>query len=59
MGDFAYSNDFVLETYYIEQAVMLNDLNAFVKRDMELELAVDSQVLGFMDVDYENNNGSY
>ncbi len=59
VGDFSYSNDFVLETYYVEQAVMLNDMNAFVKRDMELELAVDSQVLGFMDVDYENNSGTY
>ncbi len=59
VGEFAYSNDFVLETYYIEQAVALNDMHGFVIRDMEWELPVDAQVLGFMDPDYENNGGTY
>lgn len=58
-GEFTYSNDFVLETYYVEQAVALADMHGFVLRDREWETPVDSQVLGFMNVDYENNKGTY
>lgn len=58
-GQFEYSNDFVLETYYVEQAVALLDMTGFVLRDQEWELPVDSQVLGYMEVDSTNNRGSY
>ncbi|NPV86326.1 MAG: peptidase S41 [Anaerolineae bacterium] len=59
VGDFEYSNDFVLETYYLEHAVALLDLTGFVKRDMEWELPVISQVLGYMEVDRKNNRGTF
>jgi len=58
-GDFSYTNEFAVETYYVEQAVMLTDMHGFVIRDMEWELPIDGQVLGYMDVDYANNKGSY
>ncbi len=58
-GDFTYSNDFVLETYYVEQAAALADMHGFVIRDQEWITPVESQVLGFMDVDYDNNKGTY
>lgn len=58
-GDFTYTNDFVLETYYVEHAVALLDLTGYVKRDKEWELPVDSQVLGYMNVDTENNRGTF
>lgn len=58
-GDFKYSNDFVLETYYVEQAVALADMHGFVIRDKEWMTATESQVLGFMNVDYENNQGTF
>ncbi len=58
-GAFTYSNDFVLETYYVEQAAALADMHGFVIRDMEWITPVESQVLGYMDVDYENNRGTY
>jgi C-terminal processing protease CtpA/Prc len=59
IGEFTYSNEFAVETYYVEQAVALNDMRGFVLRDMEWELPVDGQVLGYMAVDYENNKGTY
>ncbi len=58
-GEFTYSNDFVLETYYVEHAVALNDMTGFVERDKEWKLPVDGQVLGFLQADPENNKGSY
>ena len=58
-GSYTYSNDFVVETYYVEHAVALNDITGFVLRDKEWELPVEGQVLGFMDVDEENNRGTY
>ncbi len=58
-GTFTYSNDFVLETYYVEQAVALADMHGFVIRDKEWLTSTESQVLGFMDVDYENNKGTF
>jgi hypothetical protein len=41
-GDFKYTNDFVVETYYIEHAVVLADMTGFVLRDQEWELPIDS-----------------
>jgi C-terminal processing protease CtpA/Prc len=58
-GSFTYTNDFVLETYYVEQAVAINDLTGFVKRDKLWELPINGQVLGFMSVDKENNKGTF
>jgi C-terminal processing protease CtpA/Prc len=58
-GSFTYTNDFVVETYYVEQAVAINDLTGFVKRDKLWELPVNGQVLGFMNVDKENNKGTF
>jgi C-terminal processing protease CtpA/Prc len=58
-GEMEYSNEFAVETYYVEQAVALNDLTGFVLRDEEWELPVDSQVLGYLEVDEEANRGKY
>jgi C-terminal processing protease CtpA/Prc len=58
-GSFEYSNDFVVETYYVEHAVGLLDMTGFVLRDKEWELPVEGQVLGFMDLDEENNRATY
>ncbi len=59
VGSFTYTNDFVVETYYSENAVAINDLTGFIKRDKEWELPIEGQVLGYMQVDKENNNGTY
>lgn len=37
-GTFEYSNEFVLETYYVEHAVMLTDMTSFILRDLDWEL---------------------
>ena len=58
-GDFTFTNDFVLETYFNEHAVVLNDLTGFVLRDEEWELPAESQVLGRMTVDAENKQGTF
>ena len=58
-GSFEYSNDFVVEIYYVEHAVGLIDLTGFVLRDMEWEVPVDGQVLGYMDLDAENDRATY
>jgi len=58
-GGFEYTNDFVVETYYVEHAVGLLDMTGFVLRDMEWELPVESQVLGFMDLDAEDDSAIY
>ncbi len=57
-GSFQYSNDIII-TYYVEQAVALNDMYGFVKRDREWELPVASQTLGFLDIDKEARVGTY
>ncbi len=43
----------------MEQAVALADLHGFVLRDKEWVTPTESQVLGFMDVDYEKNAGTF
>jgi len=58
-GGFAYTNDFVVETYYVEHAVALNDLTGFIQRDKLWELPINSQVLGYMDLDEDNNQATY
>ncbi len=49
-GSFEVTNGFVIETYYVEQAVALVDLTGFVTRNPEYPITVDSQTLGFMQV---------
>jgi len=58
-GSFEYTNDFVVETYYVEHAVALLDMTGFVNRDKEWELPVDGQVLGYMGLDAENNRATF
>ena len=58
-GSFTYSNEFVLENYYVEHAVMLTDMTGFIERDLKWELPVDSQVLGYVDVDEDTNSATY
>lgn len=57
-GSFDYSNDIIV-TYYVEQAVALTDMYGFVTRDREWEIPVDSQALGFLDIDKEARRGTY
>lgn len=58
-GEFSYTNDFVVETYYTDHAVGLIDMTGFVTRDFEWELPVESQVLGHMDLDADNNTAYF
>ena len=58
-GQFEYSNDFVVETYYVEHAVGLLDMTGFVLRDKEWEMPIEGQVLGFMDLDAEANRATF
>ncbi|NMB91064.1 MAG: hypothetical protein GYA17_22110, partial [Chloroflexi bacterium] len=58
-GEFSYSNEFVTETYYVEQAVALVDMTGFVLRDKEWTIPVASQVLGFMDLDADANQATF
>jgi len=58
-GSFEYTNEFVVETYYVEHAVGLLDMTGFVLRDKEWEMPVEGQVLGFMDLDEENNTATF
>jgi len=58
-GSFEYTNEFVVETYYRDHAVGLLDMTGFVLRDREWEMPVEGQVLGFMDLDAENNRATF
>lgn len=58
-GSFEYSNDFVVETYMVEQMVALADMTGFVKRDQKYLTSTESQTLGFMQPDYENNRATF
>jgi C-terminal processing protease CtpA/Prc len=57
-GDFTYTNT-IIETYYVEQAVMLTDMHGFVVRDLEWVLPIDSQDLGFLQLDTTKKVGTY
>ncbi len=57
-GQFEYSND-IIEIYYVEHAVSLLDMTGFVLRDEEWELPVVSQVMGYLDLDTNNNIGVF
>jgi len=58
-GTYEVTNDFVLATYYVENAVALTDMHGFVIRDLEWELPVDSQTLGFMTFDAKTLSGTF
>ena len=58
-GQFDYTNDFMVETYYVEHAIGLLGLTRFVMRDQEWGLPMDGQVLGYMDLDAENNSATF
>lgn len=58
-GAYKVTNDFALATYYVENAVALTDMRGFVIRNLEWELPVDSQTLGFMTFDAETLSGTF
>ena len=58
-GRFKVSNDFVISTYFKEHAVALIDMHGFVVRDEEWEVPVDSQVLGFVEIDLDTSSGIF
>src|SRR5512140_2473191 len=57
-GSFTYTND-IITTYYVENAVALVDMYGFVKRDKEWKIPVDSQTLGFLQIDSQAKTGKY
>jgi len=57
-GTFNYSND-IITTYFAQQAVALTDMHGFVTRDLEWEIPVESQTLGFLDINPETKVGTY
>ena len=58
-GTFTVTNGFVFESYFVENAVALVDMHGFVVRDNYWELPVNSQVLGFLDMDIPKLTGSW
>jgi len=58
-GTYKVTNDFVLATYYVENAVALTDMHGFVTRDLEWEIPIDSQTLGFMTFDKKALSGTF
>jgi C-terminal processing protease CtpA/Prc len=58
-GGFTVTNGFVFENYFIENSVALVDMHGFVIRDNYWELPVDSQVLGYLNVDLATLGGTY
>jgi C-terminal processing protease CtpA/Prc len=58
-GEFTYTNDIVLERYYVQHAVALVDMTGFVLRDRGWELPIEAQTLGYMEVDSENKRGTF
>jgi C-terminal processing protease CtpA/Prc len=57
-GTLTYTNDFVF-TYFVENAVALIDMYGFVTRDQEWEIPVESQVLGYFDLDPDSQRATY
>ncbi len=57
-GEFSYSND-IIDIYYVEPALALLDMTAFVMRDDQWELPVLSQVLGYMNIDSRAMKGTF
>ncbi len=57
-GTFTYTNDIITE-YYVEQAILLHDMYGFVTRDEEWELPVQAQILGYLDLDEQAQEGTF
>jgi hypothetical protein len=57
-GTFTYTNSIITE-YYVEHAVALVDMYGFATRDENWELPVDSQVLGYLELNEEQQRGSF
>lgn len=57
-GEFSYTND-IITSYYVEQAVALQDMYGFVIRDREWELPLEGQTLGYLKLDQAAQRGSY
>lgn len=58
VGSFKFTNDIIL-TYYVQHAVGLTDMYGFVTRDEEWEIPLESQTLGFMDIDTQAKTGTF
>ncbi len=58
-GSFTYSNDFVVENYFRDHMVALVDMHAFVVRDLDWLIPVESQTLGYIKLDEEENQATY
>lgn len=57
-GEFSYTND-IITTYYVEHAVALVDMYGFITRDLEWEMPIASQTLGYLEIDPEAKTGSF
>ncbi len=57
-GTFTYTNEIITD-YYVEDAVALVDMYAFVKRDKEWVMPLSSQTLGFLKIDPEKKTGTF
>jgi len=57
-GEFDYTND-IITTYYVEHMAALVDMYGFVTRDRMWEIPVESQVLGYLELDPEAMHGTY
>jgi C-terminal processing protease CtpA/Prc len=57
-GEFVYTNDIIAD-YYDQHAIALVDMYGFVIRDQEWEIPVESQTLGYLDMNEETRQGSY
>lgn len=57
-GKFDYTND-IITTYFNQHMVALFDMHGFITRDLEWELPVDSQVLGFLDIDPDAKTATF
>lgn len=58
-GTFTVTNGFVFESYFVENSVALVDMHGFVIRDNWWELPVESQVLGFLNMDVPTLTGTF
>ncbi len=58
-GSFTYTNPFVVETYFVEQAVALNDMHGFVIRDQLWTLPIAGQTLGYLKIDKKTKTGTF
>jgi C-terminal processing protease CtpA/Prc len=58
-GSFVYTNDWLTEYYYSEHTVMLFDLTGYVLGDPQRPVPVESQVLGYSEINEGSNNGHF